>query len=108
LTHGPVEYEQKQEITPTIEAKAKKTSQAMSSLMRGWGHVITEPDEWITRRSHRPDDCIRLFGSRNVVPLVKYVKKQVSGIFEHHAKNLSADKNGNDVLGQRWNEPFEN
>jgi hypothetical protein len=54
------------------------------------------------------DDCIRLFGSRNVVPLVKYVKKQVSGIFEHHAKNFSAYENGNVVLEQRWNEPFEN
>ena len=39
---------------------------------------------------------------------MKYVKKQVSVIFEHHVKNLSADENGNVVLEQRWNEPFEN
>ena len=59
--HGPVEYEQKQEIIQTIEAKAKNMTSHVKFDRGGWGHVITEPDEWITRRSHRGQNWMIAF-----------------------------------------------
>lgn len=71
LTPGPVEYEQKQEIIPTIEAKAKNmTSHVKFDERMGSCHYRTRLVDH-KKKSPRAklDDCIRLFGSRNVVPL---------------------------------------
>lgn len=112
LTPRKGEYEQVEEIIQSREAKAKDLDSGIKfDEVEGWGHVITEPDEWISRSSRRGRHWNFSFAYSDQGLLyywVKYVKKQVSVICEHHVDNLSQDRNGNVVLERRLEEPFRN
>lgn len=112
LTPGYGEYEEVQEIIQTREAKARDLdSEVKFDVVDGWGHVITEPDEWVSRSSRRGRHWNFSFAYSDQGLLyywVKYMKKQVSVVFEDHVDNLSEDENGNVALERTLKEPFRN
>jgi len=112
LTPGKGEYEHVQEIIRKREAKAKALDGDVKfDVVEGWGHVITEPDEWVGRsgRSGRNWTFAFAYSDQGLLYYwIKYVKKQVSVVYEHHVENLSIDQHGNVTLERVLKEPFQN
>lgn len=112
LTPGEGEYEQVQDIIRTRETKARALNESVKfDVLHGWGHAITEPDEWKSRSTRRGRNWNFAFAYSDQWLLyhwVKYVKKQVSIVFQDYVDNVSLDSQGNVVMEQRLQDPFRN
>jgi hypothetical protein len=107
VSPGPHEYRQLQEI---IDTRPTRTG---FDPVRGWGHPILPPDEWVARRPGvRGTNWTFHFAFSDQGLLyhwTKYVKQNVSIVFEDRVENWGTSKDGSGVvvLQETIHNPFK-
>jgi hypothetical protein len=91
LAPKPGDYDLIQEIIQTRHEQAQADGVGLFDEVKGWGHVIEEGDEWVSRRETGRNWTFHFaFSDQGLLyHWTKYVKKSVTIVYQDKAENWS-------------------